>query len=150
MERANHAPQKQTAPKNEKNQKVFITRQPPVAFCVSFLAISLRPVSTPYRRFSLKIQAARLKCCAGYQRAKQCLPENLKCGREPQETCNQCGLKVFPVSISVFKRDNIRGHPSALEAYPGSSSAHPSWVTTTLVASVSATSSNVTRDAFSL
>src|SRR6266446_4919414 len=61
----------------------------------------------------------------------------------------QCGLNVFPVSSSVFRRERIRGHPSAQAAYVGSSLAHSSCVTVTLVASVSATSSIVARDGLS-
>ena len=61
----------------------------------------------------------------------------------------QCGLNVFPVSSSVFRRERIRGHPSAQAAYVGSFSAHSSCVTITLVASVSGTSSIVARDALS-
>ena len=31
-------------------------------------------------------------------------------------TLYQCGLNVFPVSSSVFRRERIRGHPSAQAA----------------------------------
>jgi hypothetical protein len=31
-------------------------------------------------------------------------------------TSNRCGLNVFPVSSSVFRRERIRGHPSAQAA----------------------------------
>src|SRR5439155_25894912 len=58
----------------------------------------------------------------------------------------QCGLNVLPVSISVLRRERMRGQPSAQEAYAASSSAHWSWVTETWVASLSGTSSIVTRE----
>src|SRR5947209_5158256 len=58
----------------------------------------------------------------------------------------QCGLNVLPVSISVLRRERMRGQPSAQEAYAASSSAHWSWVTETWLASLSGTSSIVTRE----
>ena len=36
--------------------------------------------------------------------------------RQTIPTWYQCGLKVFPVSSSVFRRERIRGHPSAQAA----------------------------------
>jgi len=59
------------------------------------------------------------------------------------------GLNVFPVSSSVFRRERIRGHPSAQAALSGVILGPLVVVTVTLVASVSGTSSIVARDALS-
>jgi hypothetical protein len=52
-------------------------------------------------------------------------------GAKTSDPTNQCGLNVFPVSINVFRRERIRGQPSAQAAYVESPSAHSSCVTFT-------------------
>jgi hypothetical protein len=105
-----------TIPASTANEQLATTLRPRVRVQTVGLNAETRKVSAPSQRREMSIDTPFYGTCL------VCGDQPLVWGILPGEkfqtipTLYQCGLNVFPVSSSVFRRERIRGHPSAQES----------------------------------